>query len=170
MKRRRPWDEWRAELENRCGPKSWHTPRPLSHIRQKYRSLMPSLALIFHLVNMAAGLETSPVVSEGAACLAAAWCEFLEAHARKVYAEEIMLDAKAAHRLSHHIKEGRIRDGDTVREIQRHEWTGLTTPEMVDAGLRCWRKPIGCGLNGWTREAGLPKRGLHPELREGRGA
>lgn len=165
------WDEWRAELENRLRSEELaHTPAFESHLA-KYRSLMPSLALIFHLVNMAAGLETSPVVSEGAACLAAAWCEFLEAHARKVYAEEIMLDAVAAHRLAHHIKEGRIRDGDTVREIQRHEWTGLTTPEMVDAGLRVLEKAH------WVRVERVDTGGrpsyvvrLHPELREGRGA
>src|SRR5690606_24201348 len=49
------WDAWRSELENRLrSDELSSTPAFESHLA-KYRSLMPSLALIFHLVDAAAG-------------------------------------------------------------------------------------------------------------------
>ena len=57
----------------------------LSHVA-KYRSLMPSLALIGHLIDGVAGGPTGPV-SGGAAARAVAWCEYLQGHARRLYAE-----------------------------------------------------------------------------------
>jgi hypothetical protein len=56
----------------------------LSHVA-KYRSLMPSLALIGHLIDGVAGGPTGPV-SGGAAARAVAWCEYLQGHARRLYA------------------------------------------------------------------------------------
>ena len=46
---------------------------------------MPSLALIFHLID---GVDAGPrgPVSRAAATRAAAWCEYLAAHARRSYA------------------------------------------------------------------------------------
>jgi len=43
----------------------------------KYRSLMPSLALIGHLIDGVAGGPTGRV-SGGAAARAVAWCEYLQ--------------------------------------------------------------------------------------------
>jgi len=62
-------------------PPNNHT---LSHVA-KYRSLMPSLALILHLID---GVDAGPggPVSRAAAAQAAAWCEYLAAHARRLYA------------------------------------------------------------------------------------
>ena len=51
----------------------------------KYRSLMPSLALIGHLIDGVAGGTTGPV-SRAAAARAVAWCEYLQGHARRLYA------------------------------------------------------------------------------------
>ncbi len=53
----------------------------LSHLA-KYRSLLPSLALLFHLID---GVDTGRrgPVSGAAAAQAAAWCEYLAAHARR---------------------------------------------------------------------------------------
>ena len=57
---------------------------PSSHLA-KYRSLLPSLALLFHLID---GVDTGRrgPVSRAAAAQAAAWCEYLAAHARRLYA------------------------------------------------------------------------------------
>jgi len=63
------------------------TPAFESHIA-KYRSLMPALALVFHLIAVVAGDDPAPV-SLKAAKLAATWCEFLEKHAKKIYAPRI---------------------------------------------------------------------------------
>lgn len=165
------WDEWRAELEARLrSDELASTPAFEAHLA-KYRSLMPSLALLFHLAAVAAGQETAPAVGEEAARLAAAWCEFLEAHARKIYADEIMLENQAAHRLARHIEQGNIRDGDSIRDIHRHEWEGLSTPEIVVAGVRALER-----LH-WVRVEQVATGGrpshvirLHPELQRGQAA
>jgi Protein of unknown function (DUF3987) len=55
-----------------------------SHVT-KYRSLMPSLALIGHLIDGVDGGPTGPV-SHGAAARAVGWCEYLQGHVRRLYA------------------------------------------------------------------------------------
>jgi Protein of unknown function (DUF3987)/Bifunctional DNA primase/polymerase, N-terminal len=50
----------------------------------KFDKLFPALALIFHLADCAATGIRGPV-TKGAALRAAAWCEYLEAHARRCY-------------------------------------------------------------------------------------
>jgi len=54
-----------------------------SHVA-KYRSLMPSLALIGHLIDGVDGGPTGPV-SRGAAARAVGWCEYLQGQARRLY-------------------------------------------------------------------------------------
>ncbi len=128
------FDEWRANLERRLrtGELS-DTPAYESHLA-KYRSLMPSLALIFHLVNAVSGKTAGPVSVE-AASIAADWCGYLEAHARKIYAPELNPDVAVAHRLADKIRAGAITDGMTIRDIYRPQWSGLTNTDTVCAGL-----------------------------------
>ena len=47
---------------------------------------MPSLALIFHLIDMASGRKPVGVVSEQTAKLSDQWCGYLDSHARRIYA------------------------------------------------------------------------------------
>ena len=56
----------------------------LQHL-SKYRSLMPSLALVFHLTKIADGTGSGDVSLE-AAKQAAMWCTYLESHTRRIYA------------------------------------------------------------------------------------
>src|SRR3989454_9579895 len=76
------FDGWRTDLEHRLRGGGDH-PLRLSHLA-KYRSLLPSLALLFHLID---GVDTGRrgPVSCAAAAQAAAWCEYLAAHARRLY-------------------------------------------------------------------------------------
>jgi len=76
------FNEWIIDLENRLPQQS---PLIEQHLA-KYRSLMPTLALLFHLISVADGSESAGNIGKGAAMLAAEWCEFLEAHARRIYA------------------------------------------------------------------------------------
>ncbi|HEX9202387.1 MAG TPA: YfjI family protein, partial [Vicinamibacteria bacterium] len=77
------FDTWRAALEATLRREDDH-PVLLSHLA-KYRSLMPSLALIVHLID-AVDRGTRGPVSGAAAEQAAAWCTYLDAHARRLYA------------------------------------------------------------------------------------
>lgn len=127
--------EWWTELEQRLRSSEMEgTPAFESHIA-KYRSLMPSLALVFHLTSVVSGEARGPV-SLDAAKLASTWCEFLEKHAKKIYAPELNADLTAAHDLIEKIRAGVIEEGTKIREIYRRQWSGLNTPETVWDGLR----------------------------------
>lgn len=127
------FDTWRNELETRLRGDHGLHPSLESHLT-KYRKLMPSLALIFHLATVADGAALGPV-SEVSAVLAAAWCQYLESHAMRVYGAASMPGMESAREIVKHIRRGAIVTGVTVREIWRHQWTRLTTPEDVRAGL-----------------------------------
>jgi putative DNA primase/helicase len=162
------FDEWRAALETRLRSEQALPPAFESHLA-KYRSLMPSLALIFHLVDLMTTGECAPTVSLAAAKLAAAWCDFLEAHASKVYAGVLHKDLQAAHAIAEKIRSGAVVDGQTVRDIYRNAWALLRTTDDVQCGLAALER------YGWLRvyeEVATPKGGrprevlrLHPELR-----
>ena len=112
------FNTWRAELEGRLrGEQADQMPSFTGHL-SKYRSLMPSLALLFHLIE-SVDQGTQGPVSLHVAQQAAAWCEYLEKHAQKIYAAEIRRGTPAAHRLAGQIKGKNILDGMAVREVIR---------------------------------------------------
>src|SRR5258707_14401788 len=76
------FDAWRVVLEQTLRAEADH-PVWRSHVA-KYRSLMPSLALIGHLIDGVAGGPTGPV-SRDAAGRAVAWGAYLQGHARRLY-------------------------------------------------------------------------------------
>jgi len=127
------FDTWRHDLETRLRGDHGLPPSLESHLT-KYRKLMPSLALIFHLAAVADGSTPGPV-SEVSAVLAAAWCQYLESHAMRIYGAATMPGMESAREIVKHIRRGAIKTGATVREIWRHQWTRLTTPEEVKAAL-----------------------------------
>lgn len=159
------FNQWREKLEKRLrGAGMEATPAFESHLA-KYRSLMPSLALIFQLVETVNG-DARRGVDLAAARSAAAWCDFLEGHARKIYAAELTPDITAAHGLADKIKVGAIVNGSTVRDIYRREWSGLSKPEAVWDGIQLLQ-----GRN-WVRVGKQRTEGrpsgvieLHPDLR-----
>jgi hypothetical protein len=159
---------WRQELELRLRSEELtRTPAFCSHLA-KYRSLFPKLALVFHLVDVADGRPAGPVSLQSAQ-MAAAWCEFLEAHARKVYAEELAGTVGTAHLLAAKIEEAAIRDGMTLRSIAEKDWSGLRRTGRIYAGAEELSRL------GWLRieESAPGDRGgrpstfirLHPDLR-----
>ena len=127
------FDEWRCQHINclRAG-ENVSCPAFESHLA-KYPSLMPSLALIFHLADWASqqseyapNIPIKPVTLE-ATRLAATWCEFLNLHAQKVYAGAIRPDIQSAHALAANIKNGKIKDRMSMRDIYRAQWGNLRT-------------------------------------------
>ncbi len=160
------FDAWRAGLEQRLrAPGMIPTPAFESHLA-KYRSLMPSLALIFYLVEAVATGEIR-AVDLAATRRAAGWCDYLEAHARKIYAAELQPDITAAHALASKIEAGAIQDGATRRDIYRSHWSGLSTPETVSSGLGLLEKHHWLRLVEEKQERGRPSEIIlfHPELK-----
>jgi hypothetical protein len=78
------FDQWWDELE--VGLRSTELPPALESHLAKYRSLMPSLALIFQLIEFVDGSGDGGAVGLRAALQAVAWCEYLKTHASRLYA------------------------------------------------------------------------------------
>lgn len=159
------FDAWRARLETRLrGSELKPFPAYESHVA-KYRKLMPALSLVFHLFDVVtAEVEPGPVTLT-AARLAASWVEYLDAHARRIYAVELDPNRRAAHALANRIKRGDITDGMTVRDIYRRQWSELRDSETARAAL------AELGRLAWVQIRTIKTTGrdtevvrLHPEL------
>ena len=100
----------------------------------KYDKLFPALALVFHLVDCAANGICGPVTQE-AALRAAAWCDYLEAHARRCYGLLKDDGLRAAQALAAKLERGTLEDGFTLRDVRRNQWRSLTTDEAIQAAL-----------------------------------
>lgn len=151
--------EWWSELELKVRGNELH-PALVSHLA-KYRSLMPSLALLFELVDWASGHGTGELVSLDHARQAAAWCEYLESHARRVYSCIVSPELRAARELAERIKAKRLAPVFSVREVYVKNWSGLDTPESARAASRILEDA------GWIRELpGSPGRGRPSERYE----
>jgi hypothetical protein len=143
------FDAWRGDLEQTLRAEEDH-PVLLSHVA-KYRSLMPSLALIGHLIDGVAGGPPGPV-SRAAAARAVARCEYLQGHARRLYASVTDLARVAAAVLATKITHGRLASPFTAREVHQNEWTGLTEPRVVQGALE------GLAELGWIRAEAMRAR------------
>jgi hypothetical protein len=100
----------------------------------KYRKLVPALALIFHLVEMA-----GEKVKQGSAIgiksleLAIRWSDYLESHARRVYAMATDYKIQAAQLLGTKITRKQLEAGFSARDIIRKGWSRLTDLDEVKA-------------------------------------
>ena len=150
------FNRWRTQLERRIKPPTDEHPIMLAHLG-KYRSLMPSLALIFHLCDAS---PDTPVTLD-AAKRAAAWCEYLEAHARRIYYNITSRVEAATRFLGEKIQRGKLPDPFTARDVYRPQWTGLGDPEDVIKALE-WLEDIN-----WIRSEVKPSAdsGGRPSVR-----
>ncbi|MEK6805124.1 MAG: YfjI family protein [Pseudomonadota bacterium] len=147
--------EWAHDLNTVRMP-SEEQPIIRQHLA-KYEKLFPALALIFHLVDCAAHGVCGPVSKE-AALRAAAWCEYLEAHARRCYGLLKDDGLRAAQALAAKLERGKLEDGFSLRDVRRNQWRSLTTEESIQAALD-WLED-----EGWLRSkaAGVSERGGRP--------
>jgi hypothetical protein len=158
------FDEWLADLMNRL--RSGEEHEAIEGHLVKYGSLMPSLALIFQLADFGRG----PVVLE-AAQRAAAWCTFLEAHARRVYASVSMAKYTAARLLLAKIRSGKLANPFVARDVYRAQWSGLSDRESVDSAIDALVD------HGWARRELVPTAGrdrtevhVHPSVSHAKAA
>jgi hypothetical protein len=120
--------EWRVKLEVRLRSGEMHSALE-SHLA-KYRKLVPTLALINCLADGGArAIDTDAVLR------ALAFAEYLETHARRVYAAGNEADAAAAKAILHRIRRGDLSVGFTARDIHQRDWSSLTDRDQVQAGL-----------------------------------
>jgi hypothetical protein len=92
----------------------------------KYRSLIPALALLFHLLEA----HTGPVCED---CLyrAISFAKYLKKHADRIYASVTGQDHAAIRGLAERLLKGQLQDGFTCRTVHQKGWAGLSTKEQA---------------------------------------
>ncbi|MDF9787215.1 DUF3987 domain-containing protein [Polynucleobacter sphagniphilus] len=96
----------------------------------KYRSLIPGLALLFHLLDGHDG----PVCEE---CFdrALSFAKYLKSHAKRIYASIQSQDYQPAKALAARLLNKKLEDGFTQRSLLHNKWSCLSTKEMVESAL-----------------------------------
>lgn len=123
------FDTWRGKLEREVRGGHLH-PALESHI-SKYRSLVPSLALLVHLADNRVGPVTAEAVQT-----AIGWCDHLRPHARRIYSFAIQPDVASALALGRHLLEGDLPDGFALRDVYRKGWSGLGSVDQSHNAAR----------------------------------
>jgi Protein of unknown function (DUF3987) len=159
------FDRWRDELESRL--RTEELPPALESHLAKYRSLMPSLALVFQLIEYVDGAGKGCAVGVKPTLQAAAWCEYLESHATRLYSSAENPAIEGARALLDRIRKGDVSDGDSTRSVYRRHWAKLSTPEEVNSACSVLEE------FGWLRIEAVKTGGrsttrlrLHPTLGE----
>jgi hypothetical protein len=121
--------EWSTDL-HRKRIAAEQNPLMIQHLA-KFERLFCALALILHLAEGRIG-----PVQVDTALRAAAWCAYLEGHARRIYALVEVARVSAAQTLSRRLLERKLTDdGFTARDVMRKGWTGLKTTLQAEAAL-----------------------------------
>jgi putative DNA primase/helicase len=123
------FDQWRESLEKRLRTEDL-TPA-IETVLAKYRSLVPSLALLIHCVDCPDG---GPV-GLTALIKACAWTEYLESHAHRIYSAKLAPAILSGRALAAKIKAGKLADRFTVRTIYQNGWSRLSTAELAQQGV-----------------------------------
>jgi putative DNA primase/helicase len=119
---------WYEDLERRLRG-SGLSPALQGHLG-KYRTLVPALALIYHLVE---GVEGQ--VGLAALRKAVAFSRYLESHAHRIYGAVDLVEVTAAKAILARIRDGQLPDSFTARIIHQHRWSDLAEHAVVQAGL-----------------------------------
>jgi putative DNA primase/helicase len=121
------FDEWREHWEPKV--RSGELAPVLEAHLSKYRSLVPSIALLGHLADGGRG-----AVGLAHLLKALEWADYLESHAKRIYSQSMNPDLVAARSLAKHILGGDVKDGFALRELYRKGWSGLSSAEDAKDG------------------------------------
>jgi hypothetical protein len=160
------FNAWRDEFEPEYTSGSY--PAALESHFGKYKSLFPSLALLFEIIDFVSGNSRGNLVGVRSAWRAAAWCEYLTSHAMRLYHPAVIAPQQAAADLLEKIEEGSVTHRMKLRLIVDKGWHNLTTTEGVREAIAILEK------HGWVRLVHVKPQGrgrpseelwIHPDLR-----
>ncbi len=157
---------WLSDLEQTIRDKEL-APIMAAHLA-KYRSLMPSLALLFALADNVPGTR----VPLQHARQAAAFCEYLRPHAERIYACKLSREHLAAIDLAERLVDGWKRDvgNFTLRDLYRRHWAGLATPDEAEAAVDVLEEAGWLKAESTTQTKGRPASEtflINPRIYEG---
>jgi hypothetical protein len=97
----------------------------------KYRSLVPALGLLFHLLDDS---HSGPVCED---CLgqAISYAKYLKKHADRIYASVSGHDHAAVRLLAERLLGGQLANGFTCRTLMLTGWSSLSTKEQAQAAI-----------------------------------
>jgi hypothetical protein len=122
------FNQWYV-LNEQLQRKDGLAPSEQSHFA-KYRSMVPALALLFHLLEG----------HEGAVCAeclggALGYAAYLKSHARRVYSAVHGVDCASAHALVGILTRGKLTSGFTVRSVYTKGWRELSDKGKVQQAV-----------------------------------
>jgi hypothetical protein len=120
--------EWSTELHLTLMPKE--IDLLMQQHLGKFEKLFCAVALILHLAEGNIG----PVNLESA-MRAAAWCEYLRGHARRIYALVEVAKISSARMIGRRLAEGKLDDKFTARDVWKKGWSGITSTADAEAAL-----------------------------------
>jgi len=138
---------WRKELEQKIRGGDLE-PALESHLA-KSRSLLPKLALIFHLTEDDWEEEIPLVEAERAA----RFCAYLESHARRVYGCVASRPLRLAASLGERLRRGRLGSRFRLSDVYLQGWPNLDTAERARTAIEVLVDA------GWVRLRGMGRRG-----------
>lgn len=126
------YNKWITKLENRILSGKIR-PEILGHI-SKYRSLMPSLSLVFHMVDQSLKSpgDIDSTIQLPSVKRAIYWCRYLEGQLHKIYDIVVPDNKTSSDALLSKIYKGKVVNGNSIRDIYRHGWSLLDTKEKVN--------------------------------------
>ena len=144
--------EWSSEL-HRQRIINEQNPLLRQHLA-KFEKLFCALALILHLAEGGIG-----AVQATSAVRAAAWCQYLEGHARRIYALVDAAKVGTACMLGRRLAEGKLEDGFTARDVVRKGWTGIGSTVQAETALTILEE------HGWVQSADINDQPGRPTTR-----
>ena len=96
----------------------------------KYRSLVPALALLFHLLDGHADAVCQDCLNRSVM-----FSNYLKHHANRIYASVTGRDAAAVRLLAQRLLKNQLPDGFTCRNLASRGWSGLGTNEQAQDAI-----------------------------------
>jgi hypothetical protein len=100
-----------------------------SHLA-KYASMVPSIAMLLHLVA-----SEDHYVGQEPMLRALEWVDYLESHARRIYAVAVTPERVQARKLLNKLIEWPADKPIRARDVERQGWSGLTERKTINATL-----------------------------------
>lgn len=124
------FDAWFCDLHQEL--RADDIPPAIESHLGKYKSLIPSLAVLVHLAH---DESHSPIVGVDAVSKAIAWGGYLKSHALRVYGAALDSVNANAKTILDKVHSGKLSDGFGTGDILRGGWMGLDSLDNVKAAL-----------------------------------